>query len=69
MAQIVASHSLPVQLRFARPLNLDFQVEKAHFDHTYFGDLLLTKVYDEPFYWCLAIHGCKLLSLCVCVCV
>ncbi|KAK7091643.1 uncharacterized protein [Littorina saxatilis] len=57
VSEIVSSQSLPVHMEFARPECMDFLVDKQTANHTFFGDLMLTKVYEESFMWCLAIEG------------
>ncbi|KAL8611245.1 hypothetical protein ACOMHN_013676 [Nucella lapillus] len=56
LPQILSQYCLPVDLRIARSQELLFVVDKAVMDHTFFGPLRLTAVYDESFYWCLSIE-------------
>ncbi|XP_076469142.1 uncharacterized protein LOC143299681 [Babylonia areolata] len=55
LSELVSKHCLPVRLRFARPHELFFVMDRTITGHASFEPLLLTAVYEEPFYWCLSI--------------
>ncbi|KAL8610655.1 hypothetical protein ACOMHN_047224 [Nucella lapillus] len=57
MAEIVSSNALPVScIQFARTGSLDIIVDGHAADHSFFGFMTVTEVYDEEFMWCLAVH-------------
>ena len=55
LSQILARHRLPMTVRFAHPQQLQFKVDKQLTSEAFFGQMLLTKVYDEPYLLCLSI--------------
>ncbi|XP_025091760.1 uncharacterized protein LOC112562622 [Pomacea canaliculata] len=54
---IVENMKLPVLMSFARIDNLVFDVDRVPVNHTFFGDLVLVAVYEEPFFYCLSVGG------------
>ena len=65
VAQVLDSgETLPVLLRFARPECMDFFVDRKPVHASFFGEMFLSKVYDEPYLHCLDINGCELVCMC-----
>ncbi|XP_076456920.1 uncharacterized protein LOC143291135 isoform X2 [Babylonia areolata] len=57
VAQIVAEQRLPLVVEFARPECLHMVLDRQAIDPRYFGHLTLSTIYDEPFFWCLAVNA------------